>query len=368
MAPTKRLPTPFTLCCQPNGQCAQADEPACQALGGAYQGDNLSCGIVPCHQACDRDPYAEADDDGDIDMDDFGAFQVCFNPTSVPAGCGCFDRGYGFPDGKIDRADFEAFLACATGGSVPFVAGEHPDCPPHPGIPATMWLHEDFESYVDQAAFSAAWPKWNDMGYGIDLLFEGGNDGPQCINGAKTEQRRHYHMLAPHIQAVPGGEGMTTASGTDEAPLVFEAAYKLEADLDIAQQQDFFWDLSLGDDMAPRTTSGALNSVLAFGAFTRYPGLGQGKRAGLMVYDGQKWTHLTSLKHGTGWNYLTVKIRTDTMEITYYDEALSNGVQALLLARTYKGNFDKLSINTDNCLIRVHAADGFKLSGGVFLP
>ncbi len=372
--PAPPAPPPLGACCQASGQCTQSNEADCEQAGGFYQGDNLACGTVPCRQACAKEPYAGADQDGDIDMDDFAEFQKCFNPAGVAPGCGCFDRGNGFPDGKIDQADFEAFRACATGANVPFVAAEHPDCPPHPGIPAPLWLHENFESYVDGSgqpdpdAFGLAWPRWLDMGYGIDLVATGGIDGPIMINGTKTEERRHVHSLAPHIQAVPTGEGKTLASGTDEAPLVFEAAYQLSSDADLAQQQDFFWDLSRGDDMAPRGYSGALRSCIAFGAFTNYPGLGQGKRAGLMVYDGQKWTHLTSLRHGVGWHFLGVKIRTNTMEITYYDTPRTHGVQKLLLNRVYKGAFDKLAINTDVCALRVAGADGFKLSGGVFQP
>ena len=61
-------------------------------------------------------------------------------------------------------------------------------------------------------------------------------------------------------------------------------------------------------------------------------------------------------------------VRTNTVEITYYDGAMSNGVQKLLLSRQYTGGFDRLGINSDECQIRVHGADGFKLSGGVFLP
>ncbi len=361
-------------CCLPSGVCTQLKEVDCVAQGGFYNGDKVPCSAFPCSPACNRPLYADSDEDNDVDLDDFGAFQACFDPTGVRPGCLCYDRGNGYPDGKINTADFEAFRECATGPNVPFVAQEHPNCPPQAGTGALLWYHEDFESYVDgmgqpdQSAFDAAWPKWNNMGLGIDLQATGGNDGPQCINGAKSEERRHYHVLAPHIQAAPGGDGNTTVNGTDANPLVFRAAYRLEPDLDVAQQQDFFWDLSLADDMAPRGFSGSMRDCLAFGAFTAYPGEGLGKRAGLMFYNGQSWYHLTELKHGTSWNYLTVVIRTDTVELTYHDEAMSNGVQKLLVNRVYKGSFDKLAINTDQCQIRVRAADGFKLSGGVFQP
>jgi len=44
-------------------------------------------------------------------------------------------------------------------------------------------------------------------------------------------------MLAEEIQAVPGGEGKTLVSGTDDAPLVLEAAYMLDVDLDLASSR-----------------------------------------------------------------------------------------------------------------------------------
>ncbi len=361
-------------CCLPTGVCAQLNQATCEAQGGTYNGDRLPCGAAPCWPACGQTVYADANSDNDVDVDDFGEFQKCFNPAGVGPGCACFDRGHGYPDGKIDLADFEAFQACATGANVPFVAGEHPNCPPPAGQNASMWYHEDFESYKDelgqpsQAAFDAAWTIVPNMGAALDLWPTGGNDGPQCIYGSKADPRRHYHILAPHIDAAPGGAGKTTVNGTDDNPLGFYGAYKLELSLDVAQQQTFFWDLALGDDMAPRGFSGTQRECLAFGAFSSYPGEGVGRRPGLMFYNGQTWYHLTELKHGTDWNYLTAVVRTNTVEITYYDQAQSNGVQKLLVSRVYQGAFDRLGINSDECQIRVHGADGFKLSGGVFLP
>jgi len=87
---------------------------------------------------------------------------------------------------------------------VPFVAEEHPDCPPHPGIPATMWMHEDFESYVDQAAFDVQWPiqtAW------ASTWSTRRNRRSADGEWSKTEHRRNYHDLVQHIQAAPGGEG-----------------------------------------------------------------------------------------------------------------------------------------------------------------
>ncbi len=70
--------------------------------------------------------WADADDDLDVDMDDFGAFQLCYTgqsgplPANVPY-CQCFDRG---GDGAIGESDFVAFQKCVSGPSIPWTACE----------------------------------------------------------------------------------------------------------------------------------------------------------------------------------------------------------------------------------------------------
>lgn len=77
-----------------------------------------------------HEPFADADDDGDVDQDDFGAWQQCVTDAGGPgiadlepiAGyhCDCFDVTSlaGEPDGQIDQRDFQAFQACASGPAV----------------------------------------------------------------------------------------------------------------------------------------------------------------------------------------------------------------------------------------------------------
>ncbi|MBI4579918.1 MAG: hypothetical protein HY718_09465 [Planctomycetes bacterium] len=355
-------------CCQADGQCSQTQEATCGAVGGTYQGDNMPCGVIPC---CPT-PFADSDADGDVDGLDFAEFQRCSTVGGgpVPPGCACFDRGpTGYPDGDIDLDDFLAFLDCGSGPSVPFVADEHPDCPPvyTPTI-GPLWMHEDFESYADEAACWLAWPVQSGAGMTFELTE--GIDGPQCVGGAKAQNRRNYHNLVPYIQAAPGGAGMTSTNGTNENPLVFEFAYRLDGDLNVARQQDWFLDLAKGLDASPRRVGGigTPHNVLAFGAFTAFNGLpGVGYREGFMYYDGKNWIHLTTLKHGAWWNYVKVVIRAASVEITYYDHVMSNGIQTITVPRTYLGDFNTMGINSDNCLVRVRKSDGFKLSGGVFL-
>ena len=59
------------------------------------------------------DPFGDMDDDGDIDLVDVGAFQVCFSVTDVlTAGCDRSDRE---PDEIIDLLDWAAMLDRITG-------------------------------------------------------------------------------------------------------------------------------------------------------------------------------------------------------------------------------------------------------------
>lgn len=79
--------------------------------------------FVPCHV-----PFADFDNDHDVDQEDFGAFQACYAPGEpVSAACACFDRPQPTdPSGIVDQADYAAFVFCITGPDIPWVATQ--DC------------------------------------------------------------------------------------------------------------------------------------------------------------------------------------------------------------------------------------------------
>ena len=66
----------------------------------------------------------DGDGDGDVDLDDFVAFQLCFNgsgrpwsgPPADPQRCACLDQD---SDEDVDLADFAAFQTCFNGASRP---------------------------------------------------------------------------------------------------------------------------------------------------------------------------------------------------------------------------------------------------------
>ncbi|GMV97712.1 MAG: hypothetical protein AMXMBFR83_20670 [Phycisphaerae bacterium] len=70
------------------------------------------------------DPFADMDEDGDVDHADYGAWQACYTGAveggPLSPACKCFDRDLnGARDDKIDAADLESFLKCFSGPAVP---------------------------------------------------------------------------------------------------------------------------------------------------------------------------------------------------------------------------------------------------------
>lgn len=76
-------------------------------------------------------PFADLDDDGDVDQTDFGAFQRCYMSSPFDwDNCHCLDRA-GEHD-VIDTDDLWAFEACATGPGIAFDVDNPPEnCVPY---------------------------------------------------------------------------------------------------------------------------------------------------------------------------------------------------------------------------------------------
>jgi len=88
---------------------------------GLIDCDDPDCEGDPNCRRC-FDPFADADGDEDVDMYDFGAWQLCYTGPGDPEAvfdadkCWCFDRD---DDSDVDAVDFLAFEACFSGGDVP---------------------------------------------------------------------------------------------------------------------------------------------------------------------------------------------------------------------------------------------------------
>lgn len=112
-------------CCVRDDLCQSLTATACETANGRFHGSGVNCGSVEC---CPM-PFADADHDGDVDLDDFGRLQTCLTGTArgVPPGCGCFERNNNH---GIDAGDIAAFMECVTGSNVPWSQALTPNCSP----------------------------------------------------------------------------------------------------------------------------------------------------------------------------------------------------------------------------------------------
>ncbi len=77
-------------------------------------------------------PFADADEDGDVDQSDFAVFQACYTGSpasgSITENCRCFNRHGG--DDDVDELDLQEFEKCATGPGIPWTEELAPTCSP----------------------------------------------------------------------------------------------------------------------------------------------------------------------------------------------------------------------------------------------
>ena len=81
---------------------------------------------------CPTTIWADADNDGDVDHDDFGVFQACYTGPGFaispnPPICVCFDRN---ADNRLTETDFNEFKNCVSGPAVPWSPLVAPNCTP----------------------------------------------------------------------------------------------------------------------------------------------------------------------------------------------------------------------------------------------
>jgi len=105
--------TAIELTAEPEGACTfsgwTGDVPA------GHESDNPLSIVADAYKSLTAHfatPLGDADGDCDLDVGDFGDFQVCFGESPVPPGCAAFDFD---ASGVVDLADFSAFAAGFTG-------------------------------------------------------------------------------------------------------------------------------------------------------------------------------------------------------------------------------------------------------------
>ncbi len=90
------------------------------------------------------DYYFDADDDGDVDLDDYADFYACFAGPGLDSGPAC-DRHDWEGDYDIDAADFAALQVCYSGdGGTPPV-----ECLLSPGPCFAYYFDADFDGDID---------------------------------------------------------------------------------------------------------------------------------------------------------------------------------------------------------------------------
>lgn len=90
--------------------------------------DFMIAGLDPClGKWCNR-PFADMDNDDDVDQLDFSAYQLCYAEVLAEGNpCLCLDKN---GDSTVDAADFTEFMKCVTGPAVHWSAELTPNCTP----------------------------------------------------------------------------------------------------------------------------------------------------------------------------------------------------------------------------------------------
>jgi hypothetical protein len=77
----------------------------------------VDCRFRICH-----DPVFDADNDGDVDQEDFAVLQACITGTGIsdfPIKCSCFNEATGDTPEVVNGADLYLFEQCASGPGIP---------------------------------------------------------------------------------------------------------------------------------------------------------------------------------------------------------------------------------------------------------
>ncbi len=100
---------------------------ACVIHSDAAVGGNAVLHVDDLFLGLGVDFWPDVDDDGDVDLDDFSQFQLCYTGQGgvLPANPNCpqLDRDN---DGDLDEVDFNAFNACSTRSGVTFDPNQIP--------------------------------------------------------------------------------------------------------------------------------------------------------------------------------------------------------------------------------------------------
>ena len=273
---------------------------------------------------------SDFDRDGDVDLADFSVFQTCFNGPNRPPAC---EGTTGAPSSLAadDVAKTSEGVALeSTVISINFL--------------------ENWDSYATgytDPAYVARWPAvLGTSRYKINTTCP--SSLPNNLRAGSGDSCAISHNLVPDLQALLAGA--SEVAGTDAVPLVLSYNACLQGSLESA---DIIIELSKGEVHAPGTNSAAVLPVLAFGmaAAIHAPSVQP------WFFDGQYWQSTNVLKTTVDPNVLSMKVRGNTV-------LLSGGAGSLVLSRTYRGGFDRITIRSQLNGVIGRLLDDIRLTGG----
>jgi hypothetical protein len=163
--------------------------------------------------AC-NDPFADADNNGTVDLNDYAAWQRCYTgPTGTgfdAAECSCFDRDgdVDVDDGEDGQSDLDAFINCASSHPIP----ADPDCD---GPSGGVTLYSD---NFDAGTSAASWTKFStDTDHVADFAYNysaaGIPSAPNSTGGTTIGLLMRVNDVAPAantaVSVYPNGQNFS---------------------------------------------------------------------------------------------------------------------------------------------------------------
>ncbi|MDM8005786.1 MAG: hypothetical protein QUV05_06505 [Phycisphaerae bacterium] len=269
------------------------------------------------------------DGDGDVDLDDFAAFEACYSGPSIPPAC-AGTAGAQPSATPLAWLDLQQAAATTSVVSINFL--------------------ENWDSYAagyTDPAYVARWPAvLGTARYRINSACP--SSPPNNLRAGSGDSCAISHDLTPDLQAVLAGA--VEVDGTDAAPLSLAYNACLQGSL---QYADVIVELSKGEVHAPGTNSTVVLPVLAFGMAAAI----HAPSAQPWFFDGQNWQATSVLDTTKDPNVLTMQVRGNTVR-------LSGGAGSVVQPRAYRGGFDRITIRSQLNSVIGRLLDDIKLTGG----
>jgi hypothetical protein len=188
---------------------------------------------------------------------------------------------------------------------------------------------ENFDSYLNQAAFEVAWPRVNPL-YTMDLSQTFGYSDSQSVHGitpVSTSPKRNYHNLGAEY------------AGTDAQPLVFEFQMFLDpnASTNTGNARNY---CEIRGYTGAGYNDGSLQSLIAIGVYNTTVPADSTHYSARVSDSTANWFPTTALRVMQQWVNLKAEIMTSTVNI-YVDGVLSGSA-----TRTAGASYDDVVVGS----------------------